>query len=94
MGLLPGGWAAELDATATDAAAASVAVASAAPVVDTVCNHEEFCDHEEFYDPEFCENCDMSKQDAKCVCDDYESRQAEDHARDQYEEDRFERYGF
>jgi hypothetical protein len=36
----------------------------------------------------------MSKQDAKCVCDDYESRQAEDHARDQYEEDRFERYGF
>ena len=81
MGLLPAtGWAAELDATATDAAAA--------PVVDTVCNPEEFCD------PEFCENCDMSKQDAKCVCDDYESRQAEDHARDQYEEDRFERYGF
>ena len=74
MGLLPTGWATELNATATDAAAA--------PVVDTVC------------DPEFCENCDMSKQDAKCVCDDYESRQAEDHARDQYEEDRFERYGF
>ena len=84
MGLLPAtGWAAELDATAT-----GVADAVAAPVVDTVCDPEEFCD------PEFCENCDMSKQDAKCVCDDYESRQAEDHARDQYEEDRFERYGF